>query len=102
MPPIANSGIPHIKAPIGARLCRIAFVRACDLPKETLGLCDHPPGRHPTILIRRSQSARMLLDVTVHEILHAARPEMSEEAVAETASTIARVLHRLGARITPP
>jgi len=44
----------------------------------------------------------MLLDTVVHEVLHACRPEMSEEAVAETASTIARVLHRLGARITPP
>ena len=102
MPPIVTSGIQHIKAPIGRRQWRIAFIAARDMPKDTLGLCDHPPGRHPTILVRRTQSSRMLLDVTVHEILHAARPEMSEEAVAETASTIARVLHRLGARITPP
>jgi hypothetical protein len=53
-------------------------------------------------MVRRSLSSQALLDTTVHEVLHAARPEMSEEAVAETATIIARVLHRLGARITPP
>jgi hypothetical protein len=38
----------------------------------------------------------------VHELLHACRPELSEEAVTETADVIAGVLYKLGARITPP
>ena len=38
----------------------------------------------------------------VHELLHACRPELSEEAVTETADVIAGVLFKLGARITPP
>jgi len=38
----------------------------------------------------------------VHEVLHASRPELAEDAVDETASTIARILHRLGARVTLP
>lgn len=94
--------VPHIRVRIGMRDWRIAFLPARALPKDTLGTCDHPPGRHPTIMVRRSLSSQALLDTTVHEVLHAARPEMSEEAVAETATIIARVLHRLGARITPP
>jgi hypothetical protein len=81
------------------RLWRVEFVNARELPKETLGTCDHPPGRHPSIKVRRSQSARKLLEVTVHEVLHAVRPELDEAAVDEAAATIALVLHRLGARI---
>lgn len=100
MPP--EPRIQQLRTRIGERQWRIAFVRACDLPKDTVGLCDHPPGRHPTIKVRRSLSSQALLDVVVHELLHAVRPEMSEEAVTDTATTIARVLHRLGARITPP
>jgi hypothetical protein len=37
-------------------------------------------------------------DCIVHEILHAALPDLDEEAVNQTASDIARVLWRLGYR----
>jgi len=84
---------------IKSRVWRIEFVTAKQLPKDALGTCDHPPGRHPTIRVRRSQSPRKLLEVTVHEVLHAVRPELDEEAVDEAAATIATVLHRLGARL---
>ena len=43
-----------------------------------------------------------MLEVTIHELLHAVRPELSEEAVTDSASIIARVLYRLGARVEPP
>ena len=43
-----------------------------------------------------------MLNVTVHEMLHACRPELSEEAVKDTADIIATALYKLGARITPP
>lgn len=88
-----------MRVKIKGRLWRIEFVNARDLPKDALGTCDHPPGRHPTIRVRRSQSARKLLEVTAHEVLHAVRPELDEAAVDEAAATIALVLHRLGARL---
>jgi hypothetical protein len=84
---------------IRGRYWRVEFVNARDLPKDALGTCDHPPGRHPTIKVRRSQAARKLLEVTIHEVLHAVRPELDEAAIDEASATIAFVLHRLGARI---
>jgi len=70
--------------------------------RDRMGDCDHPPGRHPTIRVRRSLGTLATLDTVVHEVLHASRPELAEDAVDETASTIARILHRLGARVTLP
>ena len=52
--------------------------------------------------VRQSLQPKAMLNVTVHEMLHACRPELSEEAVTETADEIAGVLYKLGARITPP
>lgn len=50
------------------------------------------------IRVRASQSERDMLDTIVHEALHACRAELAEEAVADTASDIARLLWRLGYR----
>ena len=52
--------------------------------------------------VRQSLQPKAILNVTVHELLHACRPELSEEAVTETADVVAGVLYKLGARITPP
>ena len=49
--------------------------------------------------ITRTQA---MLNVTIHEMLHACRPELSEESVKDTADIIATALYKLGARITPP
>jgi hypothetical protein len=41
-----------------------------------------------------------MLDTLVHEVLHAARPELDEEAVDSTATAIAKALYRAGWRQT--
>jgi hypothetical protein len=58
----------------------------------------HKPGRHPLIEIRRSLSEPNLLDTVIHEVLHAARPELDETAVDQTATSIARALYQMGWR----
>lgn len=70
--------------------------------RQHWGECDPPTVRRPRITIRRALKPRAMLMVTVHELLHAAYPHLSEEAVTESATEIARVLYRLGARVTPP
>lgn len=82
---------------IGGRTWRVQFVEARAMGKAW-GLCDHPPGRHPTISIRRSLKEPAMLDTLVHEVLHAARPELDEEAVDSTATAIAKALYRAGWR----
>ena len=86
------------RVPIAGRRWRVKLVPAREMPRDALGDCDHPPGRHPTIRIRRNLPQRELLDTAVHEVLHASLPSLSEECVTETAHDIARVLFSLGWR----
>jgi len=83
---------------INGRRWRVRLVPARELPRDRLGDCDAPPGPHPTIRVRRSQSQRMLTDTLVHEVLHASLPQLSEEAVTQAATDIARALFSLGWR----
>ena len=41
------------------------------------------------------------MDTIIHEVLHAIRPELSEEAVLDTATTIAKELWKLNYRKMP-
>jgi len=82
---------------INGRTWRVQFLEARAMGKAW-GLCNHPPGRHPTISIRRSLTEPAMLDTLVHEVLHAARPELDEEAVDSTATAIAKALYRAGWR----
>lgn len=84
---------------INGRTWRVQFLEARAMGKAW-GLCNHPPGRHPTISIRRSLTEPAMLDTLVHEVLHAARPELDEEAVDSTATAIAKALYRAGWRQT--
>lgn len=94
----SNGQVTH-RVRIGDRLWRIRFREARAMGRDW-GRCDHPPGRHPTIEIRRSLSELNILDTLVHEILHAARPELDEEAIDKTAACIARALYQTGWRRT--
>ena len=87
----------EIRTKINGRLWRVVLTPARDMGKDW-GRCDHPPGRHPTIQVRRSLKGVNLLDTIVHEVLHAARPELDEQAVDTTARCIAKALHALGYR----
>lgn len=63
-----------------------------------LGHCD-PPGIEPRkIKIRKSLKGRERLDTIIHELLHAAQWDLSEDAVEETATDIANALWQLGYR----
>ena len=71
------------------------------MPRARWGECDDPSVRSPRMTVRRSLAPKPRLEITIHELLHAVRPELSEEAVTESARIIALALWRLGARIEP-
>lgn len=83
---------------INGRRWRIRLVPAREMPRDALGDCDHPPGPHPTIRVRRSLSQQRMAEVVAHEVLHAACPALSEEAVTDAAAAIGRALFSLGWR----
>jgi len=83
---------------INGRKWRIKLVPAREMPRNALGDCDHPPGPHPTIRVRRNLTQQRLAEVICHEVLHASLPALSEEAVTETARVLGRVLFSLAFR----
>jgi len=74
---------------------RIRFV-------PNLGDCEgvcHKPSR--TIRIALGYPEDRTLDSVIHEVLHAALWDLDEEAVSETANSIAQALWKLGYRRAP-
>lgn len=78
---------------INGRRWRIRLVPARQLARDALGDCDHPPGPSPTIRVRRNLSQRLMLEILLHECLHASRPELDETAISITAQECAKVLY---------
>lgn len=63
------------------------------IPNDMDGFCEASTSSKPArIRIRRDLSRDRTLEVTIHELLHAARWSMSEEAVTTIAADIARTL----------
>lgn len=61
------------------------------------GECDHPNALNKMIRIHpRQDSEQERLDTIIHEVLHAALWDLSEEAIAETATDLTIILSRLG------
>ena len=87
----------EIRTKIAGRVWRIRFERARVMGTDW-GRCWLPAGRHPLIQIRAALRGRRALDVLIHECLHAARPELEETCVDETASAIALALWKVGYR----
>ena len=83
---------------INGRKWRVRLVPASEMPRDALGDCDHPPGPHPTIRVRRTLTQQRLAEVVCHELLHASLPQLSEEAVTEAAAVLGRGLFSLGWR----
>ena len=77
---------------INGRRWRIKLVKAKELPADTLGDCDHPPGPHPTIRVRRNLSQQRLASIIAHEVLHASVPALEEETVQAAGDAIGRAL----------
>jgi len=61
------------------------------------GLCD---ANTRTITVRPSLTGERELEVLIHEMLHACHWDLDEIAITETSEDLARVLFRLGYRIT--
>lgn len=60
------------------------------------GACVYEKGE---IRVRPTLSSFETLETLLHEMLHAAHPDLDEKPVTETAHDIARVLWRLGYRM---
>jgi hypothetical protein len=86
---------------INGRKWRVRLVPAREMPRDALGDCDHPPGPHPTIRVRRNLSQQRLTEIVAHEVLHASVPALSEESVTTAAAAIGRALFALGWRRSP-
>jgi predicted metal-dependent peptidase len=80
---------------------KIRIVKSTEMSAASLGECDHPEYSKPEIWVKRTQKPLDLMDTVIHEVLHAVRPELSEEAVLDTATTIAKALWKLNYRKMP-
>lgn len=85
----------EITIKINKKKWKIKIVKSTDLSPVSYGECDDVSCTNPEIWIKRSLKPKDLMDTVIHEVLHAVRPELSEEAVLETASTIADALWKL-------
>lgn len=67
--------------------------------EDDRGSCD-PPSKHGRKWIHISDSLKgeEELEITIHELSHAADPRAGEEAIEEQARVIAKALWRLGWR----
>jgi hypothetical protein len=80
---------------------KIKIVKSTEMSPTSLGECDDPARSKPEIWVKRTQKPIDLMDTIIHEVLHAVRPELSEEAVLDTATTIAKALWKLNYRKQP-
>ncbi len=76
---------------------RLVFVER--LASGAAGEMDPVGVPRKEIRVALQQSSLDILDTLLHELLHAAFPDLSEEAVTDGATDIARVLQRLGVRV---
>jgi hypothetical protein len=72
------------------------------LPDGSHGEMDPVGVMKKAIRVARTQNHLDTLDTLIHECLHACIPDLCEEAVEESATDIAKVLYRLGCRVTLP
>lgn len=66
--------------------------------RNSYGECDDAYDiaiKKPEIWIRNDLSEKDKIDTLVHEVLHAVRPELCEEAVDYTASIICEALYKV-------
>lgn len=86
------------KIRLGSRIWFFRFVKSKEISSDAYGDSDSALA-HPQIRVRQALRGQTMLDVIIHEGLHASRPELAEEAVTETASDIARLLWKVGYRL---
>lgn len=84
---------------IGQKICKVRFVGNDEISSPASKKNDLIDTENPTIFVYRCQTKRNLVNTLLHEVLHVVRPELSEEAVTETADILERALNRLGYKI---
>ena len=68
--------------------------------KKCKGYCDSPEKKNKEIVVKSNLPPKEELDITLHELLHAADWWKDEEWVEQVGTDIANVLWRLGWRKT--
>ena len=91
----------EISITINIKKWKLKIVKSTELSPSTCGECDDPKYAKPEIWVKRSLKPIDLMDTIIHEVLHAIRPELSEEAVLETGTIIAKALWKLNYRKMP-
>jgi len=71
------------------------------LQDGSCGSVDPSDTPRKRILVALNQTPLDKLDTVIHECLHACVPDLDEDAVTETATGIAKVLHRMGYGLIP-
>ena len=80
---------------LGGRYWTLRFVPNLNNSGEV----EHGDTRATRIIrVRMKQGQQEMLDTVIHEAMHAARPELDEDAVATASRDIARLLWNLGYR----
>lgn len=77
----------------------IEFVGSDRISRGSWGEADWPTTKRPKIFVYANQDEKNLVNTTIHEVLHAVRPELSEEAVTETADVVTAALFKMGCRL---
>jgi hypothetical protein len=82
-------------AELGGKRWKVEFG---DPGRGTDGICDKPTTKGKRIVLRSSlrRNPVRLAETAIHEAMHATQWCLDEEAVAEWAADIARLLNRLG------
>lgn len=81
---------------------QVRFVNSKQISRDSWGECDYPNVKYPKIYIYKNQTKRNVVNTLIHEVLHAVRPELCEEAITQTADVLERALNKMGYRIPPP
>jgi hypothetical protein len=77
----------------------IEFVGSDKISRGSWGEADWPTTHKPKIYVYANQDEQNLVNTTIHEVLHAVRPELSEEAVTETADVLTAAIFKMGCRL---
>lgn len=80
---------------IGENKRRVLW-RYARLVGKAIGWCYHTDNK---VLISHKLKGRRRLDTEIHEYLHLVNPLLSEEAVTQQASDLAKILWTLGYRL---
>ena len=70
------------------------------LQDGSCGSIDPQDTPQKRILIASNQTPLDQVDTVLHECLHAAFPDLDEECITESSTDIAKILHRLGCKVS--